>query len=284
MTRSPITVPQSAMKRAMKMTEAIATAHRAKKPKLVRQLVGRYLKSYDAKRVAVRKAYKALRRPGPKANVNALAAKLLPWEPSNEPARLFLKKKGTTGNYRTILDFELENRARQHLVKDAIAPTVDLHPRQYGTIGVHAAIKSVAESMAQGYVWGFEIDISNCFPSFEEERLHEFLPLPKRVIRHVIMASHLNITSGNVRDIFGPAENGVDPILVTEHLAEARQGIPQGSAVSNLVSEILLAVPFKKLPTCGVATGYADNVLLLAKNKEDAVTMMEALEADPKLS
>jgi hypothetical protein len=29
----------------------------------------------------------------------------------------------------------------------------------------------------------------------------------------------------------------------------------------------------KKLPTCGVAIGYADNTLLMSKNKEDAVAM-----------
>ena len=197
---------------------------------------------------------------------------------SSEPARLFMKKKGN-GELRPIMKFGLENRSLQYLVKVALMATADLHPHQYGSVGVQAAIAHVAKLMAQGHVWSFEIDIENCFPSFEEERLYEFLPLPKEVIRHVIMASHLNITSGNLYDLFGPAEHGVDPVFVTDALAEARRGIPQGSAVSNLVSEILLAYPIKNLPTCGVAIGYADNTLLMATNEKDAVTMTEAFGA-----
>jgi hypothetical protein len=177
------------------------------------------------------------------------------------------------------MKFGLENRSLQYLVKAALMATADLHPHQYGSVGVQSAIAHVAKLMEQGYLWSVEIDIEKCFPSFEEERLYEFLPLPKEVIRHVIMASHLNITSGNLYDLFGPAEHGVDPVFVTDALAEARRGIPQGSAVSNLVSEILLAYPIKNLPTCGVAIGYADNTLLMATNEKDAVTMTEAFGA-----
>ena len=136
--------------------------------------------------------------------------------------------------------------------------------------------------MGQGHVWSIEIDIENCFPSFEEERLYEFLPLPKEVIRHVIMASHLNIVSGNLYDLFGPAEHGVDPILATDVLAEARRGIPQGSAASNIVAEMLLASLFKTLPNVGVAIGYADNTLLMATNKTDLLTITEAFRSAVK--
>ena len=150
---------------------------------------------------------------------------------------------------------------------------------------MHAAIAHVAKLMEQGYVWSVEIDIENCFPSFKEEELHEFLFLPKEVIRHVIMASHLNITPGNLYDLFGPAEHGVDPILATDVLAEARRGIPQGSAASNIVAEMSLASLFKTLPNVGVAIGYADNTLLMATNKTDLLTITEAfwsaLEAHP---
>ena len=139
----------------------------------------------------------------------------------------------------------------------------------------------VGKLMGQSYVWSVEIDIENCFPSFEEERLYEFLPLPKEVIRHVIMASYLNITSGNLYDLFGPAEHGVDPILATDVLAEARQGIPQGSA-SNIVAEMLLASLFKTLTNVGVAIGHADNTLLMATNKTDLLTITEAFRSAVK--
>jgi hypothetical protein len=258
------------------MLAAIADANAERKIKLARHLVGQYLKSYDAKLAATMEAFQKLGRPVSKADVETVAAGLLPWEGSNEPVRLVLKKKGETGNYRSIMNFGVENRALQYLVKAPLVATADLHPNQYGSVGVQAAIAHVAKLMAQGHLWSVEIDIENCFPSFKEERLYEFLLLPKKVIRHVIMASPLNIVSGNLYDFFGPAENGVDPILVTEAIAEARRGIPQGSAASNIASEMFLAIPIKKLPTCGVAIGYADNTLLMATNEKDAGSITEA--------
>jgi hypothetical protein len=280
-TRSPMTVSPSVVQHQEKMLVGIALANSAGKSKLVRHLIGQYLKSYDAKLVAAKEAFRKMGRPAPKAHIEAVAAKLLPWQGSSEPARLFMKKKGN-GELRPIMNFGLENRSLQYLVKAALLTTANLHPHQYGSVGVHAAIAHVVKLMEQGYVWSVEIDIENCFPSFKEERLYEFLPLPKEVIRHVIMASHLNIVSGNLYDLFGPAEHGVDPILATDVLAEARQGIPQGSAASNIVAEMLLASLFKTLPNVGVAIGYADNTLLMATNKTDLLTITEAFRSAVK--
>jgi hypothetical protein len=218
---------KSVVRHSTDMLAAIAKANAEGKTKLIRRLIGQYLKSYDAKLVATKQAFRKMGRPAPKAHIEAVAAKLLPWQGSSEPARLFMKKKGN-GHLRPTMNFGLENRSLQYLVKAALMATADLHPHQYGSVGVHAAIAHAAKLMAQGHVWSFEIDIENCFPSFEEERLHEFLLLPKEVTRHVIMASHLNIVSGNLYDLFGPAEHGVDPVFATDALAEARRGIPQG--------------------------------------------------------
>jgi hypothetical protein len=267
---------ETVVRRNTKMLAAITKAHAEGKTKLVRHLVGQYLKSHDAKLVAAKEALQKLRLPVSKIEIEAVASRLLPWEGSPEPVRLFLQKKGETGNYRSIMSFGVENRSLQYLVKAALMATADLHPHQYASLGVHAAIAHIAKLMEQGHVWSFEIDIENCFPSFEEERLYEFLPLPKEVIRNVIMASHLNVVAGNLHDLFGPAENGVDPILVTEALAAARRGIPQGSAVSNIVAEILLSGPFYALLANGTAIGYADNTLLMATNEQDAVSITEA--------
>lgn len=155
--------------------------------KLIRHLTGQYLKSHDAKLVAAEEALQKLGLPSSKVDIKAVAAKLLPWQGSPEPVRLFMKKKGN-GDLRPTMNFGLEHRSLQYLVKAALAATANLHPHQYGSVGVQAAIVHVAKLMAQGYLWSFEIDIENCFPSFEEEKLYEFLPLPKEVIRHVIMA------------------------------------------------------------------------------------------------
>jgi hypothetical protein len=257
----------------------IVDAHGKKKPKLVKQRINRCLNSYDARLIAVEQAVRKMGLPVTNSDIEAIAQKLNPWAGSYEPARVSARRKGEpgAGGYRLTFDFGVENRALQYLVKAILLVLADLHPHQYGTVGTRAAIAHVAEMMRQSHVWAVELDIVKCFPSFKEEELHKFLFLPKKVIRHVVMASHLSIVSGNLYGLCGPAEDGVDPIKVTDFLAEARQGIPQGSAASSIVAEILLAPLYKALPTIGMAIGYLDNTLLMAKNQKDLVTITSAL-------
>jgi hypothetical protein len=62
-------------------------------------------------------------------------------------------------------------------------------------------------------------------------------------------------------------------------------GIPQGSAISSIVAEMLLARAIALLPDMGVAVAYADNILLLARSSGEMVSMkkalLRALEAHP---
>ena len=66
-------------------------------------------------------------------------------------------------------------------------------------------------------------------------------------------------------------------IIGAQILAEARQGIPQGSAASPLLAEMLLALPLKQLPSMGQVFAYVDNFLIMAKSEHDAVSMSKAL-------
>src|SRR5262249_23257300 len=124
-----------------------------------------------------------------------------------------------------------------------------------------------------------EWDIANCFPSFEGKNLHNFLPLPEKVIAHSIMGDTLNVVPGDgLVWHFGPAED--DPgnlVAMGEILAVARRGLPQGSAASSIVAEMLIAVPLKTLPSVGVVPSYADNMLIMAKSEEEACSMSLAL-------
>ena len=257
----------------------IADANSKGKRELLKQRVMRCLNSHDAHLIAVEQAFRKLGLPVTNSDIESVAKKLNPWKGSSEPAKVFLQRKGETGagDYRLTLAFGVENKALQYLIKAILMVTADLHPHQYATVGTSKAIAHVAEMMRQGYVWAVEVDIKNCFPSFREEELHRFLPLPKKVIDHVAMASHLNTVAGNLYDFLGPAEDGVDPIMVTDLLAEARLGIPQGSAASSIVAEILFAAVYKAVPTIGVAIGFSDNSLLMAKNQKDLVAITSAL-------
>jgi hypothetical protein len=160
---------------------------------------------------------------------------------------------------------------------------------------MHAAIKHVAQAMKDGHLWAVEIDIENCFPSFDEGKVADLLPFPKEVTEQVLLARNLNLVPGNLLDLLGGEPGGVDDvpygsshapqfgpacglgILGAKVLAEARQGIPQGSAASPLLAETLLALPLKQLPSMGQVFAYVDNFLIMAKSEDDAVSMAKAL-------
>jgi hypothetical protein len=267
---------------ADRLLNQISEASAAGKAKLVRYLAHQYISSYDAKLIASKMAFRKAGRPSVPAEIIAVAEKSCPWKGTNEPVKVFSIPKGSSGDRRIALKFGVENRALQYLVKPVLVATANLHPHQYGAKGVQHAIALVAAMMAKGYVFAREIDIKDCFPSFVEENLHQFLPLSKEVIRHVIISEHLTLIGGNLYDLFGHAEDGVESPFVTDTFELARRGIPQGSAASNAVSEILLSKPYFDLPTGAVVTGFADNSLLMGKTEKEAVSIMKAFGASLK--
>lgn len=123
----------------------------------------------------------------------------------------------------------------------------------------------------------------DCYPSFDGKKLKDLLPIPKEVTENVIISEHLNLKGGNLAGItksdpFGPAGDPKASVTLEGVLAAARQGIPQGSAVSPLIAETILAIALREVPKLGDIVAYGDNCLLLAKNESDMVTMTEALE------
>jgi hypothetical protein len=272
-----------ARKQVDKFIRRVASAHKAGKKKRCAYLASQYLQSFDARLVATWRAYRKLnrhRRPDRKL-LPSIAASLSPWAGTKETAVVNMKEKGSNGGYRLPMDFGIENRALQYLLVPLLGATADLHPEQYLMRGgVPAAIDRVKELLLDGYVWTVESDIADCFPSFEGGNIHNFLPLPEKVIRHVVMADDLSIVPGNkLISLFGPAEGDEgDPVMLARFLADARRGIPHGSAAASLIVEMLLAGPLKTLPTnIGVVPSYADNMLIMARCEKDAVTMKETL-------
>ena len=272
----------AARKQVDKLIRGVASAHKAGKKRRCAYLASRYLQSFDARLVATWRAYRKLnrhRRPDRKL-LPSIAASLSPWTGTKEAAVVNMKEKGINGGYRLPMDFGIENRALQYLLIPLLQATADLHPEQYLMKGgVHAAIDRVKELLLDGYVWTIESDITDCFPSFEGGKLENFLPLPEKVIRHVVMANDLSIVLGNIIYLFGPAKGDEgDPFMLARFSADARRGIPQGSAASSFIAEMLLAGPLKSLSdNVGVVPTYADNMLIMARCEKDAVTMKETL-------
>jgi hypothetical protein len=131
---------------AAALIRRIGAAHRAGKFKRADALTLVYLNSLDAKYAAVHVAYKSLkphRRPDPQL-LFSYAQALDPWQGTQEDVFLTLKEKpaGPDGN-----------------------------SGHFGLRGTHAAIKRAAELLADGHTWAIKIDIANCYPSFDGEKV-----------------------------------------------------------------------------------------------------------------
>jgi hypothetical protein len=270
-----------AKRQTAKLLARVSKAYVAGDRRQYRTLSIRYLQSYDARCVAVWEGYRALsrrRRSGLKKILPVVGKSLNCRSRSDEEVVVRTKKKGED-DYRLVLDFGIVNRARQYMVERLLAATADLHPEQYLTRGgVPAAIKRVASLMLDGYEWAIETDIVKCYPSFSAENMHTALPLSKEVIDNVIMARGYNVIPGDsLIYLYGPADDEGDPVSLAENIAEARRGIPHGSAVASLAVEVLLAPVLKALPSVAIVPSYADNMLTMAKTEEDAVSVTQAM-------
>src|SRR6266536_2808805 len=136
--------------------------------------------------------------------------------------------------------------------------------------------------MKAGYGHARETDIKDFYPSFDGSKLVELVPVQKRVIERVLLSEHLNILPGTLHhttaSCFGPADTDQGELAPLEkYLADARRGIPQGSAASPILAEMLLAPLLSQVPTGVEVVAYADNILVLAKNESDADAMTESL-------
>jgi hypothetical protein len=269
-----------------KMLKRIRAAHLAGDPKRATRLTVEYLRSFNARYVAVARASARMRKNRrPKSELwPGIARRLDAWQgTAEEVIARFKEKKNNPNELRTILDFGIENRALQYLVRSVLEIRADLHPGQYLLQGgVHKAVQKAADELAGGPKWAIESDIRNCYSSFEGKKVPDLLPLPKKVTLQSLLGVSLNMRVLPSQS-FGSAE--LDEYVFGQELADVRRGFPQGSAASPLAVEILLASLYTQLPVAGVSVGYADNFLVMASQEEDAVStttaFWSALEAHP---
>jgi hypothetical protein len=266
-----------AERHVQRMLDRIRAADDAGHRRAADHLTIEYLMSFDARYIAVMRAWKQMKKNyRPKYDLlPAIANRLHAWEGSAEDVILRLQaKKSNPQAFRSILNFGIENRALQYLVRSVLEVRAKPHADQYTFKGVHAAIQQVADLMADGYVWAIETDIRDCFPSFDGQKAPNHLPIPRRVSQHSLLGSSLQIIL-HPSQTLGSAE--LDEYMLGQELADARRGFPQGSAASSLAVESLLAPLFAQLPAAGALIGYADNFLAMAEKECEAVTMTTAL-------
>jgi hypothetical protein len=260
----------------------IQKAYRTGDPQL-RFLIQQQLTSFDARLAATRLAASKMRwyRRPKETELKTIAGNLNAFQGTQEEVRLRLIRKGAN-TFRPTLDFGIDNRALQHLVLSVLYAIAELHPRQFATRGgVPAAIAQVMGAMKDGYVHVREIDIKDFYASFDRNKLVELVPVQKRVIERVLLSDHFNIIPNlHLTTCLGPADTVQGEVVPLEkYLADARRGIPQGSAASPLLAEMLLAPLLFQVPAGGkvVVVAYADNILVMAKTASDADAMTNSL-------
>ena len=242
----------------------------------------RYLTSFNCKLVAVdhgARDMKSQKRP-PKSDYIEIAERLDPWRGSNEEVTVHFKlKEGPNEDYRPVCDFGIENRALQNLIRSALKAQSSLRPNQYAMRGVTRAMRKVEKALYAGFTHIRQLDIAGCFNGFDGGKIPKLLPLPEAVTRKVLLSSDLHYVPGNIKELI-EQHTWDDPAKMQNDIlgvGAVWRGLPQGSSVSSLAVEILLAPVLDALPSIGRVVNYADNFLIMAKNQSDADDLVTAL-------
>jgi Arc/MetJ family transcription regulator len=255
------------VQKSLNKLHLIAGAENTEKLRLNLRLL---FKSYNARIWAVEKAYRRVHGGVflSMDTLTSLAQKINMWERPDERVHSYQKIK-KDGGARMIMNFGVEARAQQYLLKAALEKTIRILENQFGVVGGRdeACTKIRSLISTEGYKFALVADIKNCFGSFSEEEVVKSLPLIKAIARAVVVTPPSELLTGSVWETGNRFQRTVRGV----------KGIPQGSAVSNLVAEVLLAPVFEKFKGRAVAIGYCDDILVLTKTRKEAEIARETL-------
>jgi hypothetical protein len=186
-----------------KLAENVAKAFRSKNTKAMRSANRAYLNSYACRFVATRKVIESSTRRSHKS-AEEIARDLNVWIGCDEVAKLNVVLKDVRledGDdvhedirARVTVDFGIENRARQILVREMLRLMWRTSCSQ--TLfngGRNRAVRLVKEYYADGYQYVVEGDVYRCFQSFDKQGISNFLRLPEKVVENVLGASSLKL-------------------------------------------------------------------------------------------
>lgn len=276
-------------------------------------LRSRQLKVVAAARARVRMAWLARnaakergtfrpdRRYGPDlAEVIAVADALDVWNPTREKVSVRTEAKNH-GGFRAIYMFGLMHRARQEMIRMVLGHRSDLHPAQYApSRGLKQAQRDILAALAMGkYRYAVTADIRSYFNNIDVGRLPELLRLPAALIEANIDSRNFNINPHQQRDVqreITKYEDMNDEAvvelyhnrsddqvrLIGSHVYrqyQASPGIPQGSSCSPIIAEMVMADILGRIITVRVIFNWVDDILILAKTREEAERAIETLES-----
>lgn len=222
----------------------------------------------------------------------AIAAEISPFRDCGEPVTTYQKKK-SSGGRRQIVKFEIRRRALQLMVKNYAEWTYGYKTENFIAPGkgrralVREALKRINRD---GYSWFVVFDIKDCFGSLGHKGIAQKLKIPIDIVRTVLAepnplnkgtdkdnSPHIHTTTSSHRETPDPV---LSPPGGRLHATKAK-GIAQGSMASSIVAAAMLHELLKSLPK-GVDAPvfvYGDDVLVLVRNKADALTIRRRLES-----
>lgn len=268
LTRDLARLPKRARRTVAKIVRRIRAATAGNDERRVRGLIGQLLNSFHAKFAAVEAANRRLRPAArrPVEQVIELAQTLDLWSPSSERATIRSVPK-PRGGHRYVVAFGIENRARQILVSWALKPWILpklLHQQNALNGGRDRAIQKIAQTIEEErHTYAVELDIKDCFGSISIDWLKEHLPLPPNVTQAVCAADQINLVALDIHA-------GTCPT--------SRQGLPQGSAVSPIIAEYVLARILREAPEGVAFQAYVDNIFVSAPDEIGARQHQQTLE------
>lgn len=184
------------------------------------------------------------------------------------------------GSYRPLLNFYWIDKAQQSLLGKIYTPFADFHPSQYqrqqieglgGTAAVREALCAKLDTVDNTAVF-MHVDISRFYDSINVEWLECQLWLPRSMIRrhaHTVDMSIASYGSYNVGSGLS-GENPPDDSGV--NWKNGRLGIPQGSALSPVLGDLVMADLLRTVavPEESALFTWSDNIGVVVPQREAA--------------
>lgn len=239
----------------------------------------------------------------------ALAKELLPWADRTHLVEYYLKPK-SSGDYRPICELPPYLGAQHRLIAHAIRAAVRVHPNLFGlapplsdefrnampeNTGREGAVWAIQRLLRSGYTHVVEVDIRDCFQSFNPEALFQ-LPIPDEVVRLTLdtrniefllrstsQTSQPETTSGHQQEQQLVQRESIFsiPVGITDSNPNGPRGLMQGAPVSSVVLAHFLNQVLFELDGCEEAECVIcfDNIVVASRTEAGLRRMTSALAA-----
>lgn len=198
---------------------------------------------------------------------------------SAEKADAILRKK-LNGSHRVILNFRLQRRIAQNIVRLVLAAHHRPRPFQFTHKGVPKAIQRVIVIADQGNLWCAHLDIKKFYQTFLIEELLENAALggllPSKTLATFVLARRLDVCV-RANDL-----KHFPHLSYATLLSEARRGIPTGSCASSIVAPMMVSRMLLAAAVENHLVNFEDDFLLLAPTKDELEKRIEALGSSVK--